>query len=170
MPAALNGSVSQTHARNTASWAVGPKKADKDAKRDISAVITRCRCRTTVHSRAVYRKAVASNDTLFMLTDVAYGATVCLVIKSFQHKGLKQFFTKGNKRGIASFNVERVKRILFAINAASSPLDLMIPGLDTHELGGNRKGTWAITLTRNHRITFAPEGTDMKDVNLEDYH
>jgi len=92
------------------------------------------------------------------------------VIKSFQHKGLKQFFTKGNKRGIASFNVERVKRILFAIDAASSPLDLMIPGFDTHELGGKRKGTWAITLTGNYRIMFAPEGTDMKDVNLEDYH
>ena len=75
-----------------------------------------------------------------MLTIVAYGATVCLVIKSFQHKGLKQFFTKGSKRGIASFNVERVKRILFAINAASSPLDLVIPGFDTHELGGNSSG------------------------------
>jgi len=32
------------------------------------------------------------------------------------------------------------------------------------------KGTWAITLTGNYRIMFAPEGTDMKDVNLEDYH
>ena len=46
----------------------------------------------------------------------------------------------------------------------------MIPGFDTHELGGNRKGTWAITLTANYRITFAPEGKDIKDVNLEDYH
>jgi proteic killer suppression protein len=95
---------------------------------------------------------------------------VRLVIKSFQHKGLKQYFTKGNKRGIASFNVERVKRILFAINAASSPLDLMIPGFDTHELAGKRKGSWAITLTGNYRITFKPEGADMKDVHLEDYH
>jgi len=92
------------------------------------------------------------------------------VIKSFRHKGLKQFFTKGNKRGIASFSVGRVKRILFAIDAASSTLDLMIPGFDTHELGGNRMGTWAISLTGNYRITFAPEGADMKDVNLEDYH
>jgi proteic killer suppression protein len=92
------------------------------------------------------------------------------VIKSLQHKGLKQFFTKGNKRGIASFNVDRVKRILFAIHAATSPLDLMIPGFDTHELTGNRKGTWAITLTGNYRITFTPDGKDMKDVNLEDYH
>ena len=92
------------------------------------------------------------------------------MIASFQHKGLKQFFTKGNKRGVSSFNVDRVKRILFAIDAATSPLNLIVPGFDTHELGGDRKGTWAITLTANHRITFKPDGVNMEDVNLEDYH
>ena len=83
---------------------------------------------------------------------------------------MKQFFANGNKTGISSFKVDRIKRILFAIDAASSPLSLMIPGFDTHELGGDRKGTWAITLTANYRITFKPDGVNMKDVNLEDYH
>ena len=91
------------------------------------------------------------------------------MITSFQHNGLKQFFTKGNKKGISSFNVDRVKRILFAIDAATSPLSLMVPGFDTHELGGDRKGTWAITMAAN-RITFKPDGVNVKDVNLEDYH
>lgn len=92
------------------------------------------------------------------------------MIRSFEHKGLKQFFTKGNKRGISSFNVERIRRILFALDAAESPLDLMIPGLDAHELSGDRKGTWAVRITGNWRITFRFEGPDAADVLLEDYH
>ena len=92
------------------------------------------------------------------------------MITSFQHKGLKQFFTKGNKKGVSSFNTGRTRRILFAIDAAKSPLDLLIPGFDTHELGGDRKGTWAISLTGNYRITFKPDGENMKSVDLEDYH
>ena len=101
---------------------------------------------------------------------VALDATVSSVITSFRHRGLKQFFTKGNKNGISSFNVDRVNRILFAIDAAPSPLSLMVPGFDTQGLSGDRKGTWAITLTGNYRITFKPDGVNMKDVNLEDYH
>ena len=92
------------------------------------------------------------------------------MIKSSQHKGLKQFFRKGNQKGIPSFNADRVKRILDAIDAAGSPGDLMIPGFGTHQLGGNRKGTWAITLTGNWRVTLKFDGRDAVDVHLEDYH
>jgi proteic killer suppression protein len=92
------------------------------------------------------------------------------VIKSFQHKGLKLYFTKKNKKAVASFNVDGLGRILDAIAAAESPSDLMIPGFDTHELGGKRKGTWAITLTANYRITLKFDGRNVADVNLEDYH
>jgi len=64
----------------------------------------------------------------------------------------------------------RLQRVLDAVDRASSPLDLMIPGFETHQLKGDRKGTWSITITGNWRITFKFEGLDVVQVNLEDYH
>jgi proteic killer suppression protein len=92
------------------------------------------------------------------------------VIQSFQHKGLKQLFTKGSARGISGQLSGRIRRVLDAINGAGSPDDLMIPGFGTHQLKGNRRGTWAIAITGNWRITFQFNGIHAVDVNLEDYH
>ena len=47
---------------------------------------------------------------------------------------------------------------------------MKIPGFKFHQLSGQRKGTYAVTLTRNWRIAFRFDGIDAIDVNLEDYH
>ena len=41
-----------------------------------------------------------------------------------------------------------------------------------HQLTGDRKGTWSLTVTRNWRITFLIDDTEREivDVNFEDYH
>lgn len=41
-----------------------------------------------------------------------------------------------------------------------------------HTLTGDRKGTWSLTVTRNHRLTFriGTAENEIYDVNLEDYH
>jgi proteic killer suppression protein len=39
-----------------------------------------------------------------------------------------------------------------------------------HKLGGKRKGTWAVTVRGNWRITFNFEKEKAFDVNFEDYH
>jgi proteic killer suppression protein len=39
-----------------------------------------------------------------------------------------------------------------------------------HELQGDRKGTWSISVTGNLRLTFRFEDGDAVDVDLEDYH
>ncbi len=39
-----------------------------------------------------------------------------------------------------------------------------------HILTGDRKGTWALSVTRNWRMTFRIEGDELVDLNLEDYH
>lgn len=44
------------------------------------------------------------------------------------------------------------------------------PGLRLHPLKGGRKGTWAVDVSGNWRITFAFSGEDAVDVDLEDYH
>ena len=39
-----------------------------------------------------------------------------------------------------------------------------------HALTGDKAGRYAITVSRNWRITFAFDGQDAIDVDLEDYH
>jgi proteic killer suppression protein len=38
------------------------------------------------------------------------------------------------------------------------------------ELQGQRKGSWAVTVSGNWRITFSIEGRDVERVDYEDYH
>jgi proteic killer suppression protein len=48
----------------------------------------------------------------------------------------------------------------------------MIPVWKAHLLSGSRKGTWALHVTRNWRMTFRVDELERKicDVNFEDYH
>jgi proteic killer suppression protein len=50
------------------------------------------------------------------------------------------------------------------------PRDMALPGLELHELKGNRKGTWAVKVSGNWRITFKFDGPDAIDVDYLDYH
>jgi hypothetical protein len=43
--------------------------------------------------------------------------------------------------------------------------------LEVHTLTGDRRGTWSLSVTRNHRLTFTiNDGREIRDVKLEDYH
>ena len=44
-----------------------------------------------------------------------------------------------------------------------------LPGLDLHELRGPRKGTWAVRVNANWRVTFAWAGKNTDRVDYEDY-
>ncbi len=45
-----------------------------------------------------------------------------------------------------------------------------LPGYKFHGLKGDRKGTYAVSVSGNWRITFRFAEGDAVDVNLEDYH
>ncbi len=45
-----------------------------------------------------------------------------------------------------------------------------LPGLRLHELSGKRKGTWAVNVSGNWRVTFRFNGIDAEVVDYEDYH
>ena len=45
-----------------------------------------------------------------------------------------------------------------------------LPGLQLHRLTGNRRGTWAVRVSGNWRLTFRFEDGEAVYVNLEDYH
>ena len=92
------------------------------------------------------------------------------MIISFRHKGLKTFFETGTKAGIQAKHADRLRLILGRLGVATTSSDMRLPGLDLHELRGPRKGTWAVTVSGNWRITFTFEGRDVEHVNYEDYH
>jgi len=54
--------------------------------------------------------------------------------------------------------------------AVAQAKDLDLPGYQFHSLKGDRKGSYAVSVSGNWRITFRFEAGDASDVNLEDYH
>ena len=92
------------------------------------------------------------------------------MIKNFRHRGLERYFTKGTKAGIQAKHENRLRLILARLHASTSVRDMALPGLGLHPLKGKKKGTGAVSVSGNWRITFAFDGVDVNDVNYEDYH
>ena len=92
------------------------------------------------------------------------------MISSFRHKGLKEFFETGNKRGISPDLSARIARRLDVLDAAQRLTDIDAHGFDLHRLKGDRQDEWAISVSGNWRITFRFAKAEVFDVSLEDYH
>jgi len=93
-----------------------------------------------------------------------------VAIKGFRHKGLARFFATGAMQGIQSKHAERLRLILGRLNVSTSARDMNLPGLDLHELHGQKKGTWSVKVSGNWRVTFTCAGKDVDRVDYEDYH
>ena len=76
---------------------------------------------------------------------------------------------KGSKAGIQAKHAERLRLILGRLNASTCPKDMNLPGLNLHELGGDRKGTWSVKVSGNWRVTFTFVGGQAEVVDYEDY-
>lgn len=83
---------------------------------------------------------------------------------------MRQLFESGSLRGVPPEMAQRIVRRLDALQAATAPRDLKLPGFDLHELKGARKGVWSLRVSGNYRITFAFREGHAWAVDLEDYH
>jgi toxin HigB-1 len=92
------------------------------------------------------------------------------MIKSFRHKDLEQFFHTGSKAGINAAHAARLSRQLLALNRATAPEDMNLPGWRLHPLHGNLVEHWAVTVSGNWRLTFRFEHGDAMAVDYLDYH
>ncbi|HBG49715.1 MAG TPA: hypothetical protein DDW90_09490 [Cyanobacteria bacterium UBA9971] len=92
------------------------------------------------------------------------------MIKSFQHKGLKNFFEKGAIKGINPNHAEKLNRILTRLDYAEFVQDMDLPGYRLHSLKGNMKNLWAVDVSQNYRITFKFEDGNAYIVDYQDYH
>jgi proteic killer suppression protein len=92
------------------------------------------------------------------------------MIKTWQHKGLKQFYDTGTLRGIQSKHKKRLTIILQRLDAATKPDDLNLPGMRFHQLQGRYKGFYSVTVSGNWRVIYKFEGKDAILVDYLDYH
>lgn len=93
-----------------------------------------------------------------------------MAIRGFRHKGLELFFTRGMAAKIQAKHAERLRVILGRLNVAREPRDMDLPGLQLHPLKGDRRGTWAVSVSGNWRVTFRFVEQDVDRVDYEDYH
>ncbi|MBS0556860.1 MAG: type II toxin-antitoxin system RelE/ParE family toxin [Proteobacteria bacterium] len=92
------------------------------------------------------------------------------MIKSFRHKGIGQFFLAGKTSGIQPTHANRLRRQLAALNEATGPQALNIPGWRLHALKGEFSGHWSVWVNANWRLTFAFDDADAILVDYQDYH
>lgn len=92
------------------------------------------------------------------------------MIRGIRHKGLLRFFSDDDCRGINAKHAPRIERLLDRLDAANRPEDMNLPGLGFHGLSGFNPKRYAVSVSGNWRITFAFDGEDAVDVDLEDYH
>ncbi len=92
------------------------------------------------------------------------------MIKSFRHRGLRRLYQRGDPSRIHPDLRERVEVILAQLDVALSPEALRMPYYRLHQLKGEWRGYWSVTVNANWRIIFRFEGEDVYDVELIDYH
>lgn len=83
---------------------------------------------------------------------------------------MKRFFEKEDSKGLPPDMVDRIKSILAHLHSAEKIEDMRVHSYKLHQLTGNRKGEWGVTVKANWRITFKFEKETAFDVNFEDYH
>jgi len=91
------------------------------------------------------------------------------VIKSFRHRGLARFFNRADPSGVSPELAERIRHRLRALQAATSPADLNIPGFDFHALRGKPK-RYSLHVNGPWCVTFEWIDGDAWRVDLENYH
>jgi len=92
------------------------------------------------------------------------------MIRSWRHKGLKQFYETGSMAKIKPEHADRLHDILQVLDVVTSPDQMMLPGLRLHKLTGDMKGFYSVTVSGNWRVIFKFEGQDVILVNYLDYH
>ena len=91
-------------------------------------------------------------------------------IESIRHKALRRLYLEGRTKGI--IEPQRLTDMIAFIVAAAD-LDRLAepPNYGFHPLTGDRKGAFAMTVTRNWRLTFVKvDDRTIAELDLEDYH
>lgn len=92
------------------------------------------------------------------------------MIVSFKHRGLKRLYEKNDKSKLPADMIDRIAGLLADLDIADAVGDLKRPSNRLHQLGGDRKGQWSITVRANWRIVFEFRDGDVHAVDFVNYH
>lgn len=90
------------------------------------------------------------------------------MIKSFRTKAVQAFWTKGDGRKLPTQNQARLRRLLMALEAATAPEDMNLPGFKFHALHPI-PSRWSVWVSGNYRLTWGWDGGAI-NVDVEDDH
>ncbi len=94
-----------------------------------------------------------------------------MAIKSFSHKGLKNFYYDGITKGLNPNHVTKLGFILDAIDASHHPKDLKaIYQKRFSEKKGSGEGVYSIVVNGNWRVTFQIKDDGAVLLDYRDYH
>lgn len=93
-------------------------------------------------------------------------------IASIRHKALRAFAEYGTTRGLPGNLIDRLAKMLAYLSVIDAIEELRTPpNYGAHELTGDLRGIWSLTVTKNWRMTFRIDDAGrIADMNLEDYH
>jgi len=89
---------------------------------------------------------------------------------SFRHKGLKRFYETGSTAGVQAAHAKKLRMRLAALDTSTILEDMDLPGFELHDLKGQGKGRWAISVNGNWRLTFEFRDGNAFVLDYEDYH
>jgi toxin HigB-1 len=89
-------------------------------------------------------------------------------IRNVSHRGLKRFIERDDASGLAPAVVEKVRNIVSFLQEMQDVQELHdVPSWKVHQLTGDRKGTWSLSVTRNWRMTFSIDRAEGEIVDLD---
>ena len=92
------------------------------------------------------------------------------MIRSIQHRGLRRLHERADASRIDPRLLDKVQRVLTALQAATAPGDMDLPGYVLHPLTGNLRGFWSVRVSGNWRVIFRIEDGHAHDIDLIDDH
>jgi proteic killer suppression protein len=92
------------------------------------------------------------------------------MIRTIRHKGLKRLHEDNDTRGVMTEHAVKLRDILARLDAALAVADMDLPGFRLHQLKGELKAYWAVTVRANWRVIFRFEHGHAYDVDYVDYH
>jgi len=92
------------------------------------------------------------------------------MIENFKDRRLKRLYERGDRSKIRADLVDKVERILARLDQALVIEDMNLPGYRLHELKGDLKGFWSVSISGNWRIIFRFESGKARDIEMIDYH
>ncbi len=93
--------------------------------------------------------------------------------KSVKHRGLLNLLNDERPVGVPAPYLDKIQKMLSFLEFIETVEELRaVPFWRVHQLSGDRKGIFSMTISRNWRMTFRlnDDQTTILDLDLEDYH